>query len=208
MLDYSEIHPTTWERIRFAILRFDLTVRGGRFSADPFERWSSKCPACGRSYDFHEQAVLGGAPPGTEFETAVANHDWEQARRLGTSGEPMGRNDIVVAWVLRCPIENRLVLFTAYDPYGFSPPQLISYQILTAPIADRLLPRLGEFQRVVHDVYLEAIAAERRAGALRRRLPLRTRIFRFFTGSALGPLTLIFAAMFVTLLLRCNDGGS
>ena len=190
MQDLSEPHLALWERVRFAPLWLRLKPQGELFSAEPFERWSSKCPACGRAYPLHEATILSAAfPPATEFVSSVEDHDWEAAHRLGTGPEPIGHRDLVVAWVLRCPIENRLVVFLALDPHGLAPAQLISQQILTSRLAQELLPYLETFRPAVRDTFAGVVELSRRSRALRRSLSWRTRL-REFSLTSILPLAL------------------
>ena len=92
----------------------------------------------------------------------------------------MGRNDLIMALVLRCPAENRLVVFLAFDPYGLAPAQLISQQILTEQLAHDLLPNLEAFRPAVQDMLAMDVENRRRYRELRRSLPWRTRLIEFW----------------------------
>jgi hypothetical protein len=180
----AEMKLTLWEQLLFVRIRFELFMKGRRFSAEPFSLWASACPACGGSYAAHQSAAIGGAPaPGLAFISALHNHQWDQMYPDRASGEMMGSRDYVLAFVLGCPVADRLIVFVCLDPFGPQLPTLISQEILTASLADGLRPYLREWQPAIHDWLHSMVQSRRDRRARYRALPVTAKLERILYGS-------------------------
>jgi hypothetical protein len=180
----AEIKLTMWEQLLFLRIRAELSMKGRRFSAEPFSLWASACPACGGSYAAHQATAIGGAPaPGLAFISALNNHQWDQMYPDRSPGETMGRRDWVLAFVLDCPVASRLIVFVCLDPFGLRLPALISQEILTDAFADGLRPYLREWRPAIRDRLQSVVQSRRDRRARYRALPASAKLERILYGS-------------------------
>ena len=100
--------------------------------------------------------------PGEEFCNLVESENWERAFAILRSTTSYNPTHVVGALALRCPSTDRVTVFISEDHIGsFSPPGLISYQILEARSAEELLSLVSKWEPAIKDLLEEIREGDR-----------------------------------------------